>query len=101
MIKHIVMWRLQEHALGRDKLQNAQLIQEKLEALEDIDAGILKVEVGLDMLHIDASADIVLYSEFSNLEALQYYQDLPAHIEAKELITQVSSERYVVDYKTQ
>ena len=50
MIKHIVMWRLHDQALGRTKSQNVQLIKEKLEALEDVSAGILKVEVGFDIL---------------------------------------------------
>ena len=34
MIKHIVMWRLKEHALGNDKATNAQLMKSKLEALQ-------------------------------------------------------------------
>ena len=33
MIKHIVMWRLQETAHGNGKAKNALLIKEKLEAL--------------------------------------------------------------------
>ena len=32
MIKHIVMWKLQEFAEGRNKLENAKIIKEKLEA---------------------------------------------------------------------
>ena len=33
MVRHIVFWKLKENAEGNDKLKNAEIIKEKLEAL--------------------------------------------------------------------
>ncbi|MCK5834819.1 MAG: Dabb family protein, partial [Lentisphaeria bacterium] len=43
MIKHIVMWKLNDE----NKAANAQNIKEKLEALAGVIPGLLEVEVGI------------------------------------------------------
>ncbi|MFB6357761.1 MAG: Dabb family protein, partial [Thiohalorhabdaceae bacterium] len=77
MIKHIVMWRLLAEAQGNSKSANAELMKEKLEALEGRIPGLLKIEVGLDVGGTEASADVVLYSELADQEALAAYQSHP------------------------
>ncbi len=99
MIKHIVMWRLHEHAEGNDKMNNAKLVKEKLEALRGRIPGMLKLEVGIDFSGTDTSADVVLYSEFESREALDSYQTHPEHEAVKPFMAAVRSERRVVDYE--
>jgi hypothetical protein len=64
MVKHIVMLRLKDSAHGNDKLTNARLIKQKLEALRGQIPGVLVLEVGLDWSATEQSADLVIYSEF-------------------------------------
>jgi len=99
VIKHIVMWRLLAEAQGNSKSANAELMKEKLEALEGRIPGLLKIEVGLDVGGTEASADVVLYSELADQEALAAYQSHPEHEAVKAFIGEVQSERWVVDYQ--
>ena len=99
MIKHIVFWRLKESALGNDKIENARLIKQKLEALQGKIPGLLKIEVGIDFLGSADSSDVALYSEFTSRAALDAYQVHPLHKEVAALITELLAERRVVDYE--
>lgn len=98
MVKHIVMWRLHEQCEGRNKADNARLIKERLESLNDRIPGLLRLEVGIDFLHGAQSADIVLYSEFTDRAALEAYQVHPEHQAVVPLVRAAASERRVVDY---
>ena len=98
MIKHIVMWKLKEHAEANDKAGNAILVKEKLEAMMNLVPGMLKLEVGID-LGMDASGfDVVLYSEFENKEALAAYQAHPEHKAVFPFIGAVREQRTAIDY---
>ena len=97
MIKHIVFWRLNESAYGNDKQTNAQILKEKLLAMQGKVDGLLKVEVGFDFSNEKDSCDVALYSEFSTKEALYQYQIHPDHEEIKKWLSEVRCERRVVD----
>ena len=77
MIKHIVFWRLNESAYGNDKQTNAQILKEKLLAMQGKVNGLLKIEVGFDFSNEKDSCDVVLYSEFENKEALTSISNPP------------------------
>lgn len=98
MVKHIVMWRLKDSAHGNDKLTNARLIKQKLEALRGQIPGLLRIEVGTDWSATDQSSDLVLYSEFESRQALADYQAHPAHQAVMPFILEARSERRLVDY---
>jgi hypothetical protein len=99
MIKHVVMWKLKEHAEGATKAQNAARMKTLLEACSVI-PGIRSLEVGIDTA-IDATPwDIVLVTEFADRAALDAYQDHPVHMAAKFFIAKVRDQRTVVDYET-
>ena len=100
MIVHIVMWRLLGEAAGNTKAVNAQLAKQKLEALNGIIPGLIKLEVGIDFSRSEFSGDLVLYSELESRDALAAYQQHPAHLEAGGFIKSICSERQVVDYET-
>jgi hypothetical protein len=99
MIKHIVLWRLNETAYGNSKQTNAQLLKEKLLAMTGKVDGLLKIEVGIDFSNERDSSDVVLYSEFKGKEALHQYQIHPEHEDIKKWLGEVRYERRVVDYE--
>lgn len=99
MIKHIVLWRLNESAYRNNKATNAQLLKEKLLAMHGKVDGLVKVEVGFDFSNEKDSSDVVIYSEFTNKEALQNYQIHPDHEAIKRWLGEVRYERRVVDYE--
>jgi len=99
MIKHIVFWRLNESFYGNNKQANAQMLKDKLLAMQGKVNGLLKIEVGFDFSNEKDSCDVVLYSEFENKEALRQYQIHPDHEEIKKWISEVRYERRVVDYE--
>jgi len=81
MVKHIVFWKLKDEANSNTKLENANTIKQRLEALKGQIEGLINIEVGIDFLHSEESADIVLYSEFESKEALIFYANHPLHKE--------------------
>ena len=48
MIKHIVLWRLKDHAMGASKKENAEKLKSLLEALRDTIKEIKHLEVGIN-----------------------------------------------------
>ena len=98
MLKHIVLWRLHEQAEGNDKATNLRLVKEKLEGLNGVIPGLIKLEIGEDISRGAASFDFVLYSELESAEALEVYRTHPAHVAAADFVLAVTSDRYVVDY---
>jgi heme-degrading monooxygenase HmoA len=98
MIKHLVMWRLKDQAQGQDRRRNALLIKQKLESLAGKIAGLIKIEVGLDISNTPDASDVALYCEFDSLEALAAYQEHPEHKATAALIKDIRVERRQVDY---
>lgn len=99
MIKHIVFWKLKDGAEGRSKAENAALIRERLESLRGRIPGLLKIEVGFDVLRGDTSSDVALYSEMESRAVLDSYQSHPDHQAVIPLIRALTSERRSVDYE--
>jgi quinol monooxygenase YgiN len=99
MIKHIVFWKLKDEANGLNKQENAQAIKQKLEALKGQIEGLIDIEVGFDFLQSPESADVVLYSTFTDKAALDFYQQHPLHKAVMPFIGEARSERRVVDYE--
>lgn len=99
MIKHIVMWKLEEKAEGNTKLENAKIIKERLEALIGVIPEIIELEVGIDVLGTNQSYDVVLVSKFKNLEELDVYAKHPKHLEVGEFVGKVRKDRVSVDYE--
>ena len=92
MVKHIVMWRLRNKA-------DAAEIKVRLEALGGKIPGLIKIEVGIDFLESEQSADVILYSELESREALGIYQAHPEHVAVIPLVKGAAISRTVVDYE--
>jgi hypothetical protein len=98
MLKHIVMWKLKEHAEGADKATNARKMKEMLDGCAAIVPGIVKFETALAQPGLEATYDVVLYSEFTSKAALDAYQEHPQHVALKPFIGAVREERQCMDY---
>jgi hypothetical protein len=99
MLKHIVMWKLKEQAEGADRAANARRMKELLDACAGIVPGILKFEVALAQPGLEATYDVVLYSEFAGRAALDAYQEHPQHVALKPFIGAVREARQCMDYE--
>lgn len=99
MVKHVVMWRLKASAQGHARAELARMVKAKLEALQGKIPGLLQLEVGIDFSASEASAHVVLCSEFADRAALEAYQEHPEHLAAAAFIADVREERRVVDYE--
>jgi len=95
MIKHIVMWTLQEQS----KQENAIKAKTLLEALNGKIPGLIKLEVGIDLVGETNTADIVLYSEFESEAAMADYLTHPEHVKIVPFMKSIRLERFVIDYK--
>jgi hypothetical protein len=99
MIKHIVVWKLKESADGRTAAENAVEMKVHLEALNGLVPGMGMLEVGLDIGGTPASADVALYSEFADVDALHAYQIHPDHVAEALFCGRLCAERILVDYE--
>ncbi|MES2015606.1 MAG: Dabb family protein [Pseudomonadota bacterium] len=99
MIKHIVMWKLKDFAEGSDRAANAVKMKQKLDGCAKLSPGTLKFEVALAQPGLEATYDVILYSEFENKEALAEYGDHPTHMAIKPFIGAVRESRQCMDYE--
>ena len=99
MVKHLVMWKLKDHAEGADKAANAAKLKALLDDCRDLVPGIVEFEVALARPGLEATYDVVLYSVFADKAALDAYQDHPKHVALKPFIGAVRLERQCMDYE--
>lgn len=99
MIRHIVMWKFKEVAEGCDRLENMETVRDRLYALLSIIPEIKKMEIGFDVKHTDASADLVLMTEFDSLDTLAIYAEHPDHLAVGAFVRKVTDTRTVIDFE--
>ena len=99
MIKHIVMWKLKEHAEGADRASNAREMKRRLDECAAIVPGIHAFEVALAQPGLEATYDVVLYSVFESRDALAAYARHPTHQALMPFFKAVRDERQCMDYE--
>jgi quinol monooxygenase YgiN len=100
MIKHIVMWKLKDQAEGADCAANAREMKRRLDECAAIVPGILRFEVSLAQPGLEATYDVVLYSEFEDKAALEAYAVHPTHKALVPFIGAIREARQCMDYET-
>ena len=101
MFVHIVFWRLRDDAPnGTSKEENAAQMKRQFEAMRGKIPGLLRCDVGIDIGRNAESADIALYSEFTDRAAFDGYYAHPLHLDIVGFIRGIRTERRVVDYET-
>ena len=99
MLKHIVMWKLKEQAEGASRAANALEMKRRLDACATIVPGILTFEVTLAQPELEATYDVVLYSEFTDRTALEAYVRHPTHQAIVPFIGAIREARQCMDYE--
>ena len=93
------MWKLKDIHEGVGKNENALKLKRELENLKGKINEIQEIEVGLNFNESEASCDVVLYSTFNSVEDLKVYQKHPDHVKVAEFLSELRTERRVVDYE--
>ncbi len=96
MIRHIVIWKLAENAESNNKLENARIMKQRLEALVGVIDGLEEAIVGINFN--GGEYDVALDSRFTSKEALDNYATHPAHVVVKEFVHAVAIGRQCVDF---
>jgi hypothetical protein len=99
MLKHIVMWKLKDQAEGADRAANAREMKRRLDACAGIVPGMRKFEVAIAQPGLEATYDVVLYSEFDDKAALEAYAAHPVHQAVVPFIGAVRESRQCMDYE--
>jgi hypothetical protein len=74
MIVHIVLFKLKEATA-----ENLEAARQRLLSMDGKVEMLRHLEVGVDVIRSERSADIALYTKFDSLEDLQAYQVHPYH----------------------
>lgn len=99
MIKHIVMWKVKEKALGKTKEENIIEIKSMLMDLNQHIPELLDIEVGINIESLTGIHDIVLITSFKDEAGLNAYQSHPKHVDVATHMRQVVTDRTCVDYE--
>lgn len=79
MVKHIILWSLDEKYSAEEKEKIKLGIKKELEALKGKIPGLIDIEVNKDGL-ASSTADLMLDSSFESEEALKSYSKNPLHV---------------------
>lgn len=96
-IRHIVLWKLAADDADTRAL-HAEQMEERLMALPGQIDEIEHFEVGRNVAYPQTNWDIVLVSEFADVEALERYQVHPAHQDVAVFVRSVVAERAGIDF---
>ena len=96
MVKHVILWKLKEECntteIKADMKANIEALQGKIE-------GLIKIELQVEGL-ASSNADIMLYSEFENEEALKNYAIHPEHVKvADTFVRPFTATRLCLDFE--
>ena len=94
MVKHIVFWNVRN---DEDKEKNMAEMKKRLTSLVGKIDGLYSAEVGFNFN--PNGYDLALYSVFKDKDALEGYQVLPEHLNVKEFVHSVITDRCVVDFE--
>lgn len=79
MVKHIILWQLKDELSAQEKENIKAGIKEGLESLVGKVPGLIKLEIITECL-ASSNADVMLYSELENEQALKGYSVHPEHV---------------------
>ncbi len=98
MVKHVIIWTLQETLSAEEKETIKKEIREGLEGLKGQIPGLLDIRVITEGLST-SNADLMLDSSFESEEALRGYATHPAHVKvADEKVRPYTAVRSCLDF---
>ncbi|SEB10575.1 Dabb family protein [Leifsonia sp. 21MFCrub1.1] len=96
-IRHVVSWKLATTD-GTERAEQAAEIKRGLESLPPVIPQLRSLEVGVSAVPGD-DFDVVLISDFDDLDGLRAYVEHPAHVEVAAYIRSVVGARAAVDFE--
>jgi quinol monooxygenase YgiN len=93
MIRHVVIWKLR-------RAEDAPRFKALLESCKALVPGIVEFDVGIRSEALEANADVVLVSTFTDKAALDAYQNHPQHKAVGAELGPLRETRAVLDYET-
>ena len=101
MIKHIILWKLNESLTDTEKEVVKKRMKTELEALQDVIDGLVDIRVQIHGLPT-STADLMLDATFTNKDALTAYAVHPAHVAvANGAVRPYTIQRSCLDYEVQ
>lgn len=98
MVKHIVLWNFVDGLSTGGKIEAGRKMKSLLEPIKELVPGAVEISVIMNELS-SSNREIALISLFETVEALQNYQNHPAHVEAGKYVRSVACERACMDYE--
>ena len=94
------MWKFKEDGDVNSIERNSEIINSSLSNLPSEIPEISEYEIGINQTESERAFDVVLISEFNSREDFHTYRDHPKHVEAVEIIRELTEQTNVVDYTT-
>lgn len=99
MVKHIILWKLNESLSDAEKLSVKENAKRELEGLLGKIDGLLAMNIEIRRLP-SSNADMMLYSEFSDEASLKGYASHPLHCEvADRFVRPFTVQRLCLDFE--
>lgn len=99
MVKHIILWKLNENLSDTEKKEVSEKIKKGLEGLLGKIDGLNMIKVRIDKLDT-STCDLMLDSEFETFEAYKGYKTNPLHVSvANGVVRPNVSVRLCIDYE--
>lgn len=99
MVKHIILWKLNENLSPEEKATVRKNIKEQLESLKGKVPGLTEITVHTAPLP-SSNAEVMLDSTLENEEALKGYQTHPEHVKvADTYVRPYTQVRMCMDYE--
>lgn len=100
MVKHIILWKLNENLNENEKVKIKEMAKVELEGLVGKVPGLIKMDIQTEHLP-SSNADLMLYSELESEEALDVYKDHPEHVRvADNFVRPYTVQRLCLDFKS-
>lgn len=99
MVKHVILWQLDDSKTEEEKLCIKKNMKENLEALVGVVPGLADLKINISGLD-SSNADVMLDSIFESEEALRAYAVHPAHVKAADTyVRPYTKVRMCMDYE--
>ncbi|MFW5656562.1 MAG: Dabb family protein [Bacteroidota bacterium] len=100
MIRHLVMWRLEEARSDLEKQEMIEKISGSLMALKQKIEVIRELDVKTNAPEAPVNNyDVVLDTTFDSIGDLELYQNHPEHLKVVDIVKPLVSERAAIDYE--
>ena len=97
MVKHVIIWKLNETLSDSERIAAQKKIKADLEALNGKIDGLISLEINIPDI-ASSNADVMLDSSFESEEALKGYAVHPLHVAAASFVRANTQTRLCVDY---